>query len=133
MWVEVEGRKGPYLFGSLSNQPVDSDEPGAPLIHGDHIVFLPEHVINITSKADTEKEEQARERIVAEISEEEALFTSELAEDPEVQRKMALSGFPIHEIREKYSIESKNLGKLTKQKTSLKSKLASLSARFRKL
>ena len=46
MWVEVVGSWGPYIIGKLSNQPCCSDEQGD-LSHGDTVVFLPEHVIDI--------------------------------------------------------------------------------------
>lgn len=132
MWVEVEGHEGPYLFGSLSNQPFDSDESGAPLSHGDRIVFLPEHVISIITKAEAEKKEQEREQIVAEISEEEAISISESAQDPETRRQMILSGLPLQEIQDKFSIEYKFMENLVDQKPSWKSKLVSLIDRFKK-
>jgi hypothetical protein len=57
MWVTVVGHDGPYLIGKLSNQPAayshmidderyEADED-APLKHGDQVVFLPEHIIDI--------------------------------------------------------------------------------------
>ncbi|WP_416467712.1 TIR domain-containing protein [Pseudomonas sp. LFS044] len=47
MWVEVTGYSGPYILGRLVNQPVCSDEQDN-LHHGGQVVFLPEHVIDIT-------------------------------------------------------------------------------------
>ena len=47
MWVKVTGNKGRYLSGKLMNQPLGQDNSGWPLIFGDRVLFLPEHVIDI--------------------------------------------------------------------------------------
>lgn len=58
MWVKLTGRAGPYLLGTLANQPASYsylNEDGetysafddAPLKFGSPIVFLPEHIIDI--------------------------------------------------------------------------------------
>lgn len=55
MWVEVKGGYGPYLWGTLSNQPsFDGSEIG--LEFGSEIIFLPEHIIDIE-----DAEQQARD------------------------------------------------------------------------
>lgn len=46
MWVNVTGSVGPYFTGTLSNQPITSDEQDV-LRFGSPVVFLPEHVIDI--------------------------------------------------------------------------------------
>ena len=60
MWVVVEGRVGPYYVGSLNNIPVTSDEQDN-LFIGDTVVFLPEHVIDITSPDDAPDAEELEE------------------------------------------------------------------------
>jgi hypothetical protein len=47
MWVIVTGRSGPYFTGFLNNVPVTSDEQNNLHIE-DEVIFLPEHVIDIT-------------------------------------------------------------------------------------
>jgi len=47
MWVIVTGKVGPYYIGTLNNIPVTSDEQDN-LSVDDEVVFLPEHVIDIT-------------------------------------------------------------------------------------
>ncbi|MGP9666400.1 toll/interleukin-1 receptor domain-containing protein [Halomonas sp. AOP22-C1-8] len=47
MWVIVTGRNGPYYTGVLNNVPVTSDEQEN-LFLEDEVIFLPEHVIDIT-------------------------------------------------------------------------------------
>jgi hypothetical protein len=53
MWVKVEGSYGPYFWGTLSNQP------SMPLLsHGDPVVFLPEHIVDIMDAAQQERDER---------------------------------------------------------------------------
>ena len=52
MWVEVKGRYGLYLWGTLANQPVFGG-PDVGLEFGSEIVFLPEHIVDITEPADS--------------------------------------------------------------------------------
>ena len=57
MWVKVVGAYGPYLWGTLSNDPTfEGQEVG--LKHGSEIIFLPEHIIDIVDAAQQEKDEQ---------------------------------------------------------------------------
>lgn len=55
MWVQVKGGYGPYLWGTLSNQP-SFDGADIGLEFGSEIVFLPEHIIDIV-----DAEQQARD------------------------------------------------------------------------
>jgi hypothetical protein len=57
MWVKVVGAYGPYLWGTLSNQP-SFDGKGIGLEHGSEIIFLPEHIIDIVDAAQQEKDEE---------------------------------------------------------------------------
>ena len=47
MWVIVTGRVGPYYIGTLNNVPVTAGEQDN-LFLDDEVIFLPEHVIDIT-------------------------------------------------------------------------------------
>lgn len=47
MWVIVTGRVGPYYIGTLNNIPVTAGEQDN-LFLEDEVIFLPEHVIDIT-------------------------------------------------------------------------------------
>jgi hypothetical protein len=47
MWVHVTGKNGPYYIGTLDNMPITSDEQEN-LSYGDEVIFLPEHVIDIS-------------------------------------------------------------------------------------
>jgi len=47
MWVEIAGKKEPYISGKLMNEPLTQDESGWPLKWGDKVLFLPEHIIDI--------------------------------------------------------------------------------------
>lgn len=53
MWVIVQGRSGPYYTGKLNNVPACSDEQEH-LKVGDRVVFLPEHVISISTREGAE-------------------------------------------------------------------------------
>lgn len=46
MWVQVKGAYGPYLWGTLSNEPsFEGSEIG--LEFGSEVIFLPEHILSI--------------------------------------------------------------------------------------
>lgn len=47
MWVIVTGRTGPYYIGTLNNVPATAGEQDN-LFFEDEVIFLPEHVIDIT-------------------------------------------------------------------------------------
>tara|TARA_R110002033_G_C3879539_1_gene237922 strand:- start:483 stop:1457 length:975 start_codon:yes stop_codon:yes gene_type:complete len=47
MWVIVTGKVGPYYKGTLNNMPVSASEQDY-LFLDDEVIFLPEHVIDIT-------------------------------------------------------------------------------------
>lgn len=65
MWVKVEGVYGPYLWGTLSNEPsFDGRKIG--LEHGSEVIFLPEHIISIVNAAQQEEgERELRARVEA--------------------------------------------------------------------
>lgn len=57
MWVKVEGAYGPYLWGTLSNDPsFDGHDIG--LEFGSEIIFLPEHIIGVMTAAQQAVNEQ---------------------------------------------------------------------------
>jgi hypothetical protein len=57
MWVQVKSAYGPYLWGTLANNPTfEGKEIG--LEHGSEVIFLPEHIIDIESAAEQKRKEQ---------------------------------------------------------------------------
>ncbi len=58
MWVEVRGVYGPYLWGTLSNQP-SFDGAEIDLNFGSQVIFLPEHILDIVD-AERQKIEEAQ-------------------------------------------------------------------------
>jgi hypothetical protein len=46
MWVKVTGVQGPYFIGKLRNRPIFSS---GKLRSGSRVIFLPEHIIDITN------------------------------------------------------------------------------------
>jgi len=67
MWVRVEGRYGPYIWGKLSNDPISGHEYG--LEHGAEIVFLPEHIIDIVDAEQQSNDEAAYRGIQGDLAE----------------------------------------------------------------
>jgi len=55
MWVQVKGSYGPYLWGTLSNEP-SFEGADIGLEFGSEVVFLPEHILDIV-----DAEKQARD------------------------------------------------------------------------
>lgn len=52
MWVRVIGKEGPYCSGVLANQPVTyTDGDQEELKFGSRVLFLPEHIIEISRSA----------------------------------------------------------------------------------
>lgn len=64
MWVEIEGSYGPYIWGTLSNHSTN-----AVLSHGDLVVFLPEHIVDIM---DANQQEKSQSELEARVDAQEA-------------------------------------------------------------
>ena len=58
MWVKAEGTDGPYFWGTLANDP-SFDGQSIGLTFGAEIAFLPEHIVDIMSAAEQQRQEQA--------------------------------------------------------------------------